>query len=184
MSRIAAGDDDALREVLDRHGALVLGIARRATGSTPLAEEVVQEVFTALWCHPERFDFTRGSLRTYLGIQAQRRAVDLVRSECRRQAREERSVALDGSTDLVGQAQWNGDGPGGDEESMHDTLRAAIERLPHEQRRVVELIFWQERTCREVAELLGIPEGTAKSRLRLAQRKLSQWLAPVTAVSP
>ena len=67
---------------------------------------------------------------------------------------------------------------------MVDAVRMAIARLPYDQRRAVELAFWKGRTYREVAQELGIPEGTAKSRLRLAQRKLSQWLAPAIASSP
>lgn len=178
VERLAAGDDDALRELVDRYGGLVLGIARRVSGSTVLAEDVVQEVFTALWRAPERFDPSRGSLRAYLGILAQRRAADARRSEGRRQAREERSAGLD--RPLSGEPGSDGM-RAVDEEAVAEAVRHAIERLPEEQRAVVELAFWQGRTCREVAALLGIPEGTAKSRMRLAQQKLTHWLAPVTA---
>jgi len=134
---------------------------------------VVQEVFTALWCHPERFDPERGSLRAYLGVQAHRRAVDVIRSDVRRQTREQREPpeALAGvhncdETDTV---------------VMTEVIRLAIDRLPQDQRRVVELAFWHGHTHREVAEMLGIPDGTAKSRLRLAQAKLTEWLAPLVA---
>jgi RNA polymerase sigma-70 factor (ECF subfamily) len=143
------------------------------TSNTVIAEDVVQEVFTALWTDPDRFDPNRGSLRAFLGVQAYRRAVDAVRRDSRRRAREE-SVAM---PDL-GRDGMNG----------HDTIEAAaltevvrdaIIRLPVEQRRAVELMFWNGLTCREVAHVLAIPEGTAKSRLRLAQSKLSEWLAPL-----
>jgi RNA polymerase sigma-70 factor (ECF subfamily) len=60
-------------------------------------------------------------------------------------------------------------------------VRQAIARLPEDQRRAVELVFWHGHTHREVAAVLAIPEGTAKSRLRLAQAKLAEWLAPLSA---
>jgi RNA polymerase sigma-70 factor (ECF subfamily) len=63
--------------------------------------------------------------------------------------------------------------------TLTEVVRNAITRLPVEQRRAVELMFWNGLTCREVAHVLAIPEGTAKSRLRLAQSKLSEWLAPL-----
>ena len=181
IARLEAGDDDALRELFDRHGGFVLGIARRVTGSAALAEEVLQDVVTAVWSHPERFEPSRGSLRAYLGVQTHRRAVDVVRSESRRRLREERSVARDPlcveSASGVAAAGAHG------EADMAAVVREAIARLPHDQRVAVELAFWQGHTYREVAEVLGIPEGTAKSRLRLAQRKLGQWLAPAIAGS-
>lgn len=166
-ARLAAGDDDALIEVFDRHGPFVLGVASRVTASSIVAEDVAQEVFTALWRNPERFDPARGSLRAYLGVQAHRRAVDTVRRDTRRRAREDRCDPAQSTSDES------------DAVALTDVVRHAIERLPAEQREAVELAFWEGHTYREVAQLLGIPEGTAKSRLRLAQAKLCEWLAPL-----
>ena len=171
VARLAAGDDDALREVFDRYGGFVQGVARRVAGNTCEAEDVVQEVFTALWCHPERFDPDRGSLRAYLGVQAHRRAVDTVRRDVRRQAREEREP-WERSRDACNSDEIDG-------VALNEVVRLAIDRLPDDQRQAVELAFWRGHTHREVAEVLGIPSGTAKSRLRLAQAKLSEWLAPL-----
>ncbi len=181
VARLEAGDDEALRELFDRHGGFVLGIARRVTGSAALAEEVLQDVVTSLWCHPERFDPARGSLRAYLGVQTHRRSVDVVRGETRRRGREERSAALREVVCAGDSYGPDGGGPFGEDADMTAVVRQAIARLPDEQRVAVELAFWQGHTYREVAQVLGIPEGTAKSRLRLAQRKLSQWLAPAIA---
>ena len=183
VARLVAGDDDALRDLFDRHGGFVLGIARRVTGSAALAEEVLQDVVTALWRHPERYDAERGSLRAYLGVQTHRRAVDLVRSESRRRSREERSVALREPLCVEQPAGQAPAGALGEESDVTAAVREAIARLPEDQRAAVELAFWQGRTYREVAVVLGIPEGTAKSRLRLAQRKLHQWLSPAVAGS-
>lgn len=178
VDRLVAGDDDALRELVERYGGFVLGVARRVTATAALAEEVLQEVFTSLWSQPQRFDADRGSLRAYLGVQAHRRAVDAVRGENRRQAREVRSWSME-RADAPAVGWGTDDGQPGDEADVAERIRRAVDRLPHEQRQAVELAFWHGRTHREVAEALGIPEGTAKSRLRLAQRKLSLWLAPL-----
>jgi len=171
VARLAAGDDEAVEELFDRYAPLLYGLARRITGARQLAEEVVQEVFTTLWTHPDRFDPSRGTLRAYLGVQAHRRSVDAVRREVRRTAHEDQLLALSSAerepapdaTEAVG---------------LVDLVQQAIGRLPAAQRRAVELAYFEGCTQSEVASVLGIPEGTAKSRLRLAQAKLSEWLAP------
>lgn len=174
VARIAAGDDYALGELVDRFGGLLMGIARRISGSQGVAEDVLQEVVSDLWRRPERYSPERGSLRSYLGVQAQRRAVDSCRSEARRRARQ-------GRWELLG---W----PGGcralddvDGSDLREAVRRAIARLPPEQRQAVELAYWRGRTHKEIAQELKLPEGTVKSRLRLAQAKLADWLAPVGA---
>ena len=149
-------------------------IARRISGSQGVAEDVLQEVVSELWRHPERYSPERGSLRAYLGVQAQRRAVDSCRSEARRRARQ-------GRWDRLG---WPGgrlaqDGVEGSD--LKETVRRAIARLPPEQRQAVELAYWRGQTHKEIAQELKLPEGTVKSRLRLAQAKLADWLAPVGA---
>ena len=171
VARVAAGDEEALAEVFERYAPLVYGLARRVTGDTTIAEEIVQDVFTALWCHPERFDNARGSLRAFLGVQAHRRGIDAIRRDASRTAREDRYEHLTpkyspNPSDAV------------EARSLGETVRDAVERLPAEQRQVIELAYFGGYTQRELATVLGIPEGTAKSRLRLAQHKLEAWLAP------
>jgi len=95
VARLVAGDDDAIGEAFDRHAAFVPGVARRIAGSTSVAKDVVQEVFAALWRNPERLDPSRGSLRTYVGVLARRRAVDAIRRDSRRRLYEERREMLD-----------------------------------------------------------------------------------------
>jgi RNA polymerase sigma-70 factor (ECF subfamily) len=166
--RLCAGDDSALTEVFDRHGPLVIGLAHRVTGSRAMAEDVLQDVFSTLWSRPERFDPDRGTLRAYLGILTHRTAVDAVRSAVRRQVREQRA-----------QPRWEPLPDRTDIATDATVVREAIERLPVEQRRMVELTFWQGMTNHEIAQALGIPEGTVKSRLRLAEAKLRGWLQPL-----
>jgi RNA polymerase sigma-70 factor (ECF subfamily) len=124
-----------------------------------------------LWQQPERFDAQRGSLRAYLGVHAQRRAVDAMRRDGRRHERELRHQRLHPTATSA-----PGDTAGSS--ALSDIVRSAIGRLPADQRQAVELAYFGGLTHREVAATLGIPEGTAKSRLRLAQSKLQSWLDP------
>ena len=172
VARLAAGDEEALAEVFDRYAPFLYGLARRVTGDRSSAEDVVQEVLTKLWTQPERFDPARGSLRAFLGVQAHRRAVDAVRRDVRRAAHEARLHALDPAPEGHSTDEVEAIG-------LVDIVRHAISRLPAAQRSAVELAYFQGCTQRELATRLGIPEGTAKSRLRLAQSKLNEWLAPL-----
>jgi RNA polymerase sigma-70 factor (ECF subfamily) len=169
-ARLAAGDDHALVEVFDRLAPSVYGGALRVLGDSTAAQDVVQDVFVELWSHPGRYDPAAGSLRTYLTVLARNRAVDVVRSELRRVARQERNYRL---------APAAPDGSACAEVMAAETaslVRAAVRLLPDSQRRVIELAYFQGLTCREVAVAVGIPEGTAKSRLRLALAKLETML--------
>jgi RNA polymerase sigma-70 factor, ECF subfamily len=168
--RMAAGDDSALAEVFDGLGQAVYGAALRVLGDWSAAQDVVQDVFVELWSHPGRYDPTAGSLRTYLTVLARHRAVDLIRSEFRRIARQERQYRLTPQPGLVSP---------GDEVAAAEAagvVRAAVRRLPDSQRQVVELAYFGGLSYREVALAAGIPEGTAKSRLRLALAKLESVL--------
>jgi RNA polymerase sigma-70 factor (ECF subfamily) len=168
-ARLRAGDDSALAEIFDQLGPLVFGLARRLTGSPAMAEDVMQEVFTVLWTQPDRFDPERGSLRAYLGVMSHRRAVDAVRRSSSRQRREDK---VRGLGPIAGVQEDTADAT-----AISESVRTALARLPDDQRRVVELAFWQGMTHQEVARALGIPEGTVKSRLRLAQSKLRDRLS-------
>jgi RNA polymerase sigma-70 factor, ECF subfamily len=169
-SRLAAGDDLALAEAFDRFGRAVYGAAMRVVGDGASAQDVVQDVFVELWSHPGRYDPGAGSLRTYLIVLARHRAVDLVRSELRRIARQERHHRLTPAQ--------HAEAPGDQvlAAAMAAAIRDAVRTLPDGQRRVVELAYFEGLTCREVALAAGIPEGTAKSRLRLAMAKLETML--------
>jgi RNA polymerase sigma-70 factor, ECF subfamily len=169
-ARLAAGDDRALADIFDQLASSVYGGALRILGNGSAAQDVVQDVFVELWCRPDRYDPAAGSLRTYLMVLARHRAVDVMRSELRRVARQERHYRLT-PVDPPGSAS--------DEVLAAETasvVRAAVRLLPDGQREVVELAYFQGLTCREVASAMGIPEGTAKSRLRLAMAKLETVL--------
>lgn len=161
---------EALAEAYRRHAGAVFGLARRVVGDRVLAEEIVQEVFLRLWDHPDRFDAERGSLRSYLLAQCHGRSVDLVRSESSRRNREEREhrQRAEGGYDLEHEV-WD--------LAVADHVRQALTALPEEERRAIELAYFGGHTYREVAELLGQPEGTVKSRIRAGLRRLRGDLA-------
>ena len=171
VARLQAGDDAALREAYDAYGGFVLALARRVTASNTLAEDITQEVFIQLWTNVQRVDLSIGSLRSYLGVLTHRRAVDLVRAEQSRKTHEERDShvqAPPGPSDLGEHAA---------DVAQAEIVRAALELLPAEQRQIVIMTYLYGQSYRDVARELGIPEGTAKSRGRLALQKLAGALA-------
>lgn len=178
MRRVAAGDDSALAAIYDRYAGLVHGVARRMLG-TPAAADVCQEVFVALWRHPERFEPQRGSLPSYLATIAHRRCIDELRRSGRREANEARAVEPTRPADepeTLGLQRWTA-----------AAVRRALELLPDQQRRVIELAYFQGLSFREVATATGVSEGTAKSRLRLARERLALALfdlAPTPTAPP
>jgi RNA polymerase sigma factor (sigma-70 family) len=174
VSLVARIDDRALQMVYERYSPLVYGLARRVTASTAHAEEITQEVFVYLWQNPDRFDADRGTLRAFLGALAHRRSVDEVRRDSRRSAREDRVGSDATNLELL---------EIGDDVERSQTaerVRAAVSSLPDQQREAVLLAYFGGCTFREVAERLGIPEGTAKSRLRLGLGKLAVLLEGLT----
>ncbi|WP_128377888.1 RNA polymerase sigma factor [Streptomyces cavernae] len=170
--RLVYGDESALTEAYAAYGGLVRRVAVRVTNSTAAAEDVAQEVFAHLWSRPYAFDTRRGSLRTWLSMLAHRRSVDWVRSEARHRKAGTDDAVLLAIPDT---------GPGPDEALVDRErsllLHTALAELPQPQREVVHLAYFAGRTYRQAAVELGIPEGTAKTRLRSALRKLAEYLA-------
>jgi RNA polymerase sigma-70 factor (ECF subfamily) len=167
---IARYHEDALAEVYRRHAGAAYGLANRILRDSAMAEEVVQELFLRLWTAPERFDPERGALRSFLLAQVHGKAVDRLRSESSRRARE----ARDAST-LAG--------AGYDVEhevfdlTVAEQVRDALGELPEDQRRPIELAYFGGHSYREVATMLGQPEGTVKSRIRAGLSKMHSTLA-------
>ncbi|HEV7523853.1 MAG TPA: sigma-70 family RNA polymerase sigma factor [Acidimicrobiia bacterium] len=167
-TRLVARDPGALTEMYDQFGSYVFGLAARVIGERRAAEDVTQDVFLSLWERPDAFDPERGRLRTFVGTLAHRRAIDLIRREEARRRR----TARDAATVLPI--------PDVDELAIAivaaENVRAEVGRLPEEQREAIELAYFGGRTYRQVARELGIPEGTAKSRMRLGLRRISDAL--------
>ena len=174
VARIAVGDERALQMIYERYSPLVYGLSRRVTASTAHAEEITQEVFVYLWQNPDRFDAERGTLRAFLGAVAHRRSVDEVRRNTRRVAREDRIGGDATNLDMIEISD------GVERSQTAERVRAAVSSLPEQQREAVLLAYFGGFTFRQVAEQLGIPEGTAKSRLRLGLSKLAVLLEGLT----
>jgi RNA polymerase sigma-70 factor, ECF subfamily len=171
VTRVRAGDDSALAAVYDEHAGLVYGLARRVTRDEELARDIVQEVFAYFWENPDRVDLGRGTLRAYLSVLAHRRAVDEVR---RHEARARAEIASappeeeeEPAAQVVAEAtrSWRG-----------KRVSELLGTLPAEQREAVRLAYYEGLTYVQVANRMGIPEGTAKYRLRAALAKLRTLL--------
>jgi RNA polymerase sigma-70 factor (ECF subfamily) len=164
-ARLVAGDESALREAYRLHAPAVHGLARRVLANPALAEEVVQDVFVRLWEHPERFDVTRGPIRSFLLSMTHSRAVERVRSESSQQRR---------ASELGRQPARTVDDPARllEAEEAERAVRNALADLPELQRRPIEMAYFDGLSYREVARELNEAEGTVKYRIRMGMQKL------------
>lgn len=161
---VGRGDQQALAELYQRHAGSVFHVALRVLSVRGLAEEVVQDVFTRLWQAPERFDPARGSLRSFLLAQGHNRAVDIVRSESARRRREcSDSHATTAPYVLEDEAV---------DSAVGQEVREAVETLSKDEREAISLAYFGGHSYTEVATLLDLPVGTAKSRIRSGLARL------------
>lgn len=167
--RLAANDPAAFKEVYEEYAAAAYGIAYRVTRQEAIAQEVVHDAFMALWRAPEAYDPAKGTLRTFMLSLTHHRAVDAVRREERLRSRNERAMNLsppesEDPAEEVVEAAWLG--------HRRKEVRAALEGLPPDQRTVLEKAYFDGMTQVQIAEDLGIPLGTVKTRTLAALRKL------------
>lgn len=164
VDAIAEHDQSALAEAYRQYGSRVHAIARGLCGETR-AEDLTQEIFLQLWNNPQRFNAERGSLRSYLLMQAHGRAIDVLRSDNARAARES-AQNLRTTLEL----------PGTEATALSLLERAEIDELvaalPENERHAIVLAYFGGHTYRDVARLLAVPEGTIKSRIRSGLRRL------------
>lgn len=167
---IRRGQNEALAEAYRRHSSAVFGLALRLVRHRPLAEDVTQEVFVRLWRRATTFDANRGSLRSFLLAHTHGRSIDLIRSESSRKTREEREARLTAVS-----------GPTVEEEVMDvaraEQVRGVLESLGEGERQAIELAYFGGYSYRQVAELLEVPEGTIKSRIRSGLKRMHEQLA-------
>ena len=148
--------------------------AYQVTGGDRFAQDVVQEVFVAVWKNAGRFDPARGSLSSWLFALARHKAIDLVRREANvRRHTADVDLELEEAADDVDQEAWR--------RVRRDAGRAAITELPEAQRVALEMAFFGGLTHVEVSEALGIPLGTAKTRIRTALLRLRDILGQSVA---
>jgi RNA polymerase sigma factor (sigma-70 family) len=171
--RLLAADREAFEALYRRYRQVAYGLALRVTGQAVLAQDVVHDAFMALWRAPDAYDPSRGPFRTFFLSLVHHRAVDTVRREERLRRRTERALNPWGVEDedvaegIVEEA-WIA--------TRRGEVRRALHVLPEEQRNVVEMAYFGGYTQARIAEELGIPLGTVKTRTLAAMRKLRKVL--------
>jgi RNA polymerase sigma-70 factor, ECF subfamily len=177
IAAIARGDHAALLMLYDRYGRMAYGLAYRILGDPGTAEEAVQDAFLRVWRRAATFDpeRARGAVRSWLLTIVHHCAIDLLRRRAGAppvvaglDEIAERQAAPDAWSDVSGRLE-------------QERVRTAVATLPGEQRRAIELAFFDGLTHREIAERDGLPLGTVKGRLRLGLRRLYNLLAEPVA---
>ena len=169
LARIVDRDERAVEALYARYSGPLYSLAYQVTGAERFAQDVVQEVFVALWRDASRFDPSRGAVAPWLFSLARHKAIDLVRREANiRKRTADVDLELREADDDVDNEAWLG--------IRRERVRAAIEDLTPIQREALDLAFFQGLTHVEVAERLGIPLGTAKTRIRSALLRLRDVL--------
>lgn len=171
MVYVRDGETAAFEVIYDRHSGVAFSLAYRICGARPAAEEVVQEAFVALWRSGGRYDRTRGSVRTWILGIVHNRAIDSLR---RSFVHERRRASDEGIAERLEAPQRTDTEVAQRDEARE--IRAALERLPAEQSRVIQLAYYGGFTHVEIAEMLGAPVGTVKGRMRLGLEKLRHHL--------
>jgi len=167
MELVREGDARAFEVVFDRHGGAAFSLAYRMCGVRARAEDVVQDAFLSLWRSGARYDRGRGSVRSWILGAVHNRAIDAFRREgakAGKDVHEERAaeqVASDELTEVEVERR----------DDAH-RVRSALGELPPDQRRVIELAYFGGFTHAEIADMLGLPAGTVKGRMRLGLSKM------------
>jgi RNA polymerase sigma-70 factor, ECF subfamily len=177
LARIVARDERAVEALYARYSGPVYSLAYQVTGAERFAQDVVQEVFVALWRDASRFDPTRGAVAPWLFSLARHKAIDLVRREANiRKRTADVDLEFEEASDDVDHEAWM--------RIRRDKVREAIEQLTPAQREALELAFFQGLTHVEVSDRLGVPLGTAKTRIRSALLRLRDILGDSVAELP
>jgi RNA polymerase sigma-70 factor (ECF subfamily) len=179
MQLVQRAEAAAFEVVYDRHAGAAFSLAYRMCGARPLAEDVVQEAFLSIWRSGARYDRSRGSVRTWILSITHHRAIDALR----------RGVVQDrhrASDEGIEERFESGDRTDTEVTRREEAVevRDALYELPEEQRRAIELAYYGGFTQSEIAEMLRIPIGTVKGRMRLGMDKMRGTLAPAGEVLP
>jgi RNA polymerase sigma-70 factor, ECF subfamily len=176
MVLVQRGDARAFEAIYDRHGSVAFSLAYRIAGNRAAAEDIVQEAFLSVWRSSVRYQPERGNLRSWLlsvvhnrAIDSLRRSIVQTRNQVEAEGIEERKAAPE-LTDVEAFRREDA-----------QTVRTAMESLPADQLKVVELAYFGGFTHSQIAELLGMPLGTVKGRMRLALDKMRDGLGEAVA---
>ena len=161
LSLVQRGDEFAMASLFDRYSRVVYSVALRVLRDPASAEDVLQEVFMQIWRNPDGFVATRGSLGGWLAVVARNRSIDALRRK--RPTEQVDDMALASNYNLADEAERN---------SLMEKARGVIQLLPVEQRKTLEMAFFDGLTHSEIAEMTGDPLGTVKTRIRSALTSL------------
>jgi RNA polymerase sigma-70 factor (ECF subfamily) len=163
IARMRAGDQSAMADLYDRYSGVVYGVALRVLANTTAAEDVVQEIFLQLWRNPQAFNAERGRLAPWLAVIARNRAIDHLRKRPAEDDIDELPIST--GVDLESDSA---------QKLAIDKVRGVLAQLPADQRKALEMAFFEGMTHTEIAGKTGEPLGTIKTRIRtglLALRK-------------
>jgi RNA polymerase sigma-70 factor (ECF subfamily) len=167
LTQLQSGDQRAMATLYDRYSRLVYSVALRVVREPATAEDVLQEVFMQLWRNPDGFMAARGSLGSWLAVVARNRSIDTLRRK--RPSAQIDDVPLVAPGNLADEAERN---------TMMERARATMQQLPREQRKTLEMAFFDGLTHSEIAEMTGDPLGTVKTRIRTALLSLRKAFQP------
>ena len=177
IARIVEKDERAVESLYARYSGPLYSLAYQVTGAERFAQDVVQEVFVALWRDAHRFDPAKGAVAPWLFSLARHKAIDLVRREANiRKRTADVDLEFHEADDDVDHETWLN--------FRRERVREAIEELTPVQREALELAFFQGLTHVEVSDRLGIPLGTAKTRIRSALLRLRDILGDSVSELP
>jgi RNA polymerase sigma-70 factor (ECF subfamily) len=157
LAQVKRGDEYAMALLFDRYAKVVYSVALRVLRDPASAEDILQEIFMQVWRSPEGFSATRGSLGGWLAVVSRNRSIDALRRK--KPADPVDDMVLASSYNLADEAERN---------SMMEKARGVIYKLPAEQRKTLEMAFFDGLTHSEIAEMTGDPLGTVKTRIRSA----------------
>ncbi len=161
LALVQRGDEGAMASLFDRYSKIVYSVALRVLRDPASAEDVLQEIFMQVWRNPDSFVATRGSLGGWLAVVSRNRSIDALRR--RKPTDSTDDIVLASPYNLADEAERN---------AMIEKTRAIMVTLPVEQRKTLEMAFFDGLTHSEIAEMTGDPLGTVKTRIRSALHSL------------
>jgi RNA polymerase sigma-70 factor (ECF subfamily) len=178
MGLVQDGEARAFEIIFDRHGGPAFSLAYRMCGRRALAEDIVQDAFVSIWRSGARFDQSRGSVRSWILSAVHHRAIDAFRRESAKQALDVRDDAA--AERLPAAELTDAEAVRRDEARQ---VRCALDELPADQRQVIELAYFGGFSHAQIADLLELPPGTVKGRMRLGLSKLRVTLGELAGAA-
>jgi RNA polymerase sigma-70 factor (ECF subfamily) len=169
ISLVESGDTEALAGLYDRHGRSAYSLAYRMMGDRQAAEDLVQDSFIKVWRSAKSYRAGRGSVRTWILSITHNRGIDHIRSTASRRRTQDR---VEMTTETTQQSEafsetWRN--------SQRSQVQEALKTLPEEQLKILELAYFSGYTHAEIAEMLDLPLGTVKGRMRLGMKKIKSF---------